>query len=453
MATVQAPQELSHSVPAHSSTVPAAPKLRDSCHACAISKVKCNKEKPKCARCAKKGMACQYHVTKRAGRKHETRPRDPINATQIMPESNLPSTSEAGLSASPNFFQPSLHQQRNPSSFPDLLPNLLSSADPTSTPTPTSFGADFEDIFGTPISFTFPDPSSSDMLSQPHDDSRDIHSGLLDVNGATRLAVSDNAFMGIDEAIAEYTTPHQNSQSSTNGGPQTFQACHAQSPCCCLVSALSHFKQLFPNAPPACTVSSEQGRDNVVENVQTIQSVIADNQQALEAISNMLQCPCSQDGYVLAIMSLIVFKVLGWYAAAVRDVPASGDGQSPSKPFPTDRHNSSSYHSEQVLHFPTVVGKYCIDGEDQGRMAAQLVLSELHRVQRLLNQLSQRLKTHGSRKRGLETPDSVADGLAALSDGEVASAFSASMMDQIEMDLRKRLRTLSLEIVDTLRRG
>jgi hypothetical protein len=51
------------------STATATTKLRDSCSACAASKVKCTKEKPSCSRCAKRGTTCDYLVTKRPGRK------------------------------------------------------------------------------------------------------------------------------------------------------------------------------------------------------------------------------------------------------------------------------------------------------------------------------------------------------------------------------------------------
>ena len=49
--------------------------------------------------------------------------------------------------------------------------------------------------------------------------------------------------------------------------------------------------------------------------------------------------------------------------------------------------------------------------------------------------------------------NSAADGKDTPSDGESTSPFSAIMLDQLEADLRKRLRALSLEIVDMLRRG
>ncbi|EUC46539.1 hypothetical protein COCMIDRAFT_25491 [Bipolaris oryzae ATCC 44560] len=44
-------------------------RLRDSCQSCAASKTKCSKDKPQCARCAKRGTKCEYLVTQRTGRK------------------------------------------------------------------------------------------------------------------------------------------------------------------------------------------------------------------------------------------------------------------------------------------------------------------------------------------------------------------------------------------------
>ncbi|KAK8022718.1 hypothetical protein PG993_013485 [Apiospora rasikravindrae] len=50
--------------------------MRDSCRACANSKVKCRREKPTCSRCAKRKVPCEYLPTKRGGRK-SLRPRSP----------------------------------------------------------------------------------------------------------------------------------------------------------------------------------------------------------------------------------------------------------------------------------------------------------------------------------------------------------------------------------------
>ena len=148
-------------------------------------------------------------------------------------------------------------------------------------------------------------------------------------------------------------------------------------------------------------------------------------------------------------MSLIVFKVLGWYAAAARKAPSSDDDNH-SMQSPRSCHSRRSSRFEEVLQDPAVVGSYCLDGEDSARMAAQLVLSELHRVQRLVNQLSRKLKVQTAKNGGLaDTPNSLG---YETSDSEMTLPLSAVMLDQLEMDLRKRLKALSYEIVEGLRR-
>lgn len=84
-------------------------------------------------------------------------------------------------------------------------------------------------------------------------------------------------------------------------------------------------------------------------------------------------------------------------------------------------------------------------------MAAQLVLSELHRVQRLINRLSEKLKVKVSCE-GLETPNSAASGQIARTFSNPTLPFSPAMLDHLDTDLRRRLRALSLDIVETLRR-
>ncbi|KAK0644833.1 Monodictyphenone cluster transcription factor [Lasiodiplodia hormozganensis] len=153
----------------------------------------------------------------------------------------------------------------------------------------------------------------------------------------------------------------------------------------------------------------------------------------------MLECTCSEDGYLLSIMSLIVLKVLGWYAAAARREARSDESRSLQK-----------HHMEGLLQGPgaVVVGGSSDGEDDHRRIAAQTVLSELHRVQRLINALSQRLK--GLRQRnGGRAQQQHAD---AGTDGHGgAFAFPTTMLDQFEVDLRKRLRDLSTGIVDMLR--
>lgn len=53
---------------------PANRKLKDSCDLCSSSKVRCDKTKPACSRCASLSHPCSYSPARRAGRPHRIRP-------------------------------------------------------------------------------------------------------------------------------------------------------------------------------------------------------------------------------------------------------------------------------------------------------------------------------------------------------------------------------------------
>lgn len=179
----------------------------------------------------------------------------------------------------------------------------------------------------------------------------------------------------------------------------------------------------------------------------------------------MLACHCSQDAYLLAIMAHIVFKALGWYAVAAPPTPSVTPTTSPSSKgdgsasISSDSNNNSggrssstrrsstaisSSYLEQVNWQAGRVGRYRLDGDDSGRMAAQLVPSELHRVQSLVKELVAKLKAQS----GTEWPSVSAGNIA---EQQPISPISGAILDLLGVDLRKRLKELSVEIVRSLR--
>ena len=214
--------------------------------------------------------------------------------------------------------------------------------------------------------------------------------------------------------------------------------------------------------------------------------MIEENYATVEAIAQMLNCACSRDGYVLAIMSIVVFRVLGGYESAAREVGRIGECGEDSAKLRLGNWDTASMKQKTHPHLRTM-NIHGDDGEeeDKARVAAQLVLSELHRVQRIVNLLSARLKARikgqnvfdrgmGSQRgvRGsfgegpnMGRPSSQdegyfkGDGRAGMAEANslsgglgLAEPFSEILFEQLECDLRKRLRGLSLEIVDMLRR-
>ncbi|KAI0595139.1 aflatoxin regulatory protein-domain-containing protein [Biscogniauxia sp. FL1348] len=493
MAEVHSPSRLPTPSPStgRRPSVPTAPKLRDSCHACASSKVKCHKEKPTCSRCAKRGLTCEYVATKRGGRKHDHRssiserrhtpPRttptaDSLDVNQFIPSLNNWFT-PANLEALPS---PGMIHHHSPkptisNSSTTLFPGLLSPTDPPMSTLP-DLSAELDDLFNSPLSFPVGDASDTDMLGQANFFSTGInshsHNNHNNHNNITPSLLEP--FPLFENAITEISLPSSDRSSPTKDVPTYLtlsDTITAEPPACsCLFQALGLMKQVFPNPPMSCRKGSlaSQGHDRPSTPTLTVQEVVAKNEATIEAVSAMLQCPCSHDGYLLTIMSLIVFKVLGWYAAAARKSDLhrpsnhnnNGGGSISSRNSAnvngSNRGSPSPHSSPKSEHVgqepPAATSDYCLDGEDSGRMAAQLVLSELHRVQRLVNQLSQKLKMQATKKGGApDTPDSSGFS-SAIMDYETGLPLSPVMLDQLEADLRKRLKSLSLEIVEGLRR-
>lgn len=460
MTTIQSPSRL----PTPSSSVgrqPKAPKLRDSCHACASSKLKCNKEKPTCSRCTKRGITCEYVATKRGGRKHDPKPSldDSVNnppsataAVRASQSSQSPSSWFGPPSAltntdplpSPGVTQV-LPQSPPPSTSSTLFPNYIFPSDQSLSSVFTELTNEFDDFNTSPVSFPLPDVSDSDFLRQTDI----LPTGVTNSNSSSTtlfdtFSVNEDAASDLF-AFSNFPT-HPNSRASPVSDFQNHQPFRTNDlSCICLARALGLLNQLFPTHSSACKASSAMDIHEASP-APTIQAVISKNEETVEAVSAMLQCSCSQDGYLLTILSLVVFKVLSWYAAAARKTRSSSGDH--GKQMNNDQEGHQS-HSEHVLLDPTTIGKYSLEGEDSARMAAQLVLSELHRVQRLVNQLSIKFKLLEAKDCKLtDVQNHVSD---ECTNGKTGLPLSKPVLDMLGEDMRKRLKSLSLEIVEALR--
>lgn len=276
-------------------------------------------------------------------------------------------------------------------------------------------------------------------------DSSTNQSGEMDFVPSTESQSMDLP-LGLDDPFSNYVLDRgedktaQSSETATATATSTIAGSppvDKPSICsgCCLLQAIALLKQLFTNLSAGCsrspTPSSAEENKNFVSRHSSLETIISKNKQTIETVTSILNCPCSQDAYLLAIMTLIVFKVINWYSTLARE---SHTVQQP----PERRHSISGSLDD--------VGE-----EDGGRIAGQLILSELHCVQRLVSQLSRRLKADSVRSSmGQLLPDEIGSIQVADSDGWVP--FSAAMLDQLEADLRKGLRTLFSEIVSMLRR-
>lgn len=444
------------------------PKLRDSCQACSASKVKCNRKKPTCERCEKRGLTCEYLVTRRAGRTKQRHNEPRMSSSAFLFGPGWPASTSSGT-ATPTDCGPNMPSPAH------MTLNALLTPPETSVVSPlTSLNA--ADLFGSPV-MAFPglDTLGFDPLCQSNFDFTADHKdhGFFEGVGCAQPAEShftlprvpsEDTFSVLEDAgISQTRNTHSGtlsppflnpdsktetgtlSSTSPGSGPDEAPPLAGCSGCC-LLQATTLLQQLFANLPATCsrppTASPKEEADSSISSTSRLEDVISKNKETIDKVNIMLNCRCSQDAYLLAIMALIVFKVLGWYAAVARETPQGSS--SGCRPSPDSLYPSHKLSTDRDMHG--------IEEEDYERRAGQVVLSELHCVQRLVNQLSQRLKANSIRCSS--SPLSSAGHTSkSKPDPGKWSPFSPAMLDQLETDLRKGLRNLSSEIVNMLRRG
>ncbi|POS74412.1 hypothetical protein DHEL01_v207192 [Diaporthe helianthi] len=191
----------------------------------------------------------------------------------------------------------------------------------------------------------------------------------------------------------------------------------------------------------------------------SLQALLDANERMLDAVGNTLPCECSKDGFLLVTMSLVAFKVMARYEAAARRQMSSWfcAAQMPNRIMQSTeesigRGSATTSHENKVQKGPL-----------DERMAAQVVLSELYRVQRFVRGLAKQLKEmaglemsadssverlfHSSSHHGSRGTDFLMGGIF----NDPALPFSAAFFCQLETDLRRRLRGLSKELADLVR--
>ncbi|KAL2856733.1 aflatoxin regulatory protein-domain-containing protein [Aspergillus pseudodeflectus] len=453
-------------------------KLRESCISCSRSKVKCDKQKPTCGRCFRRGLPCEFMVSRRTGRTRvigvEKPPSSTARAAQAQPTTYQP---PAGLLASPiaTSYGGITSGQAQARCSADSCSGLHHCLPATSPRTPANTlrssphcthllsPPDDTDLWTSILS---PDASNTshisslwslgtdmaqlDALSPSNLNDLDTMSCEVPFNGSEMLSLTDPLFTSLMEGM-------ETSDSVLN----TASLMQTQS--CCFVTCLDLLRGLFPNAHAGCEQSSQVGLTKVC----TIESVIEDNKQTLETLQAVLECQCADDEYVVSLVCLIVIRVLGWYIAVARDPPRYPQDKAFSSTSSEgsdldSRRPSVSTSEEQVLNLPPLIGSCFVDSLQQSRMAAQLVLGELYRVQQVVSLVGSRLEHTGHQFIGDDFCGSTSQLSSSLLDssgrerpmaGTATPSLSSSTLSHLEEDVRNRLRAVASGIIDILRQG
>ena len=417
-------------------------KLRDSCDACAASKLKCQRQKPICSRCAKRKIECNYAATKRKGRKSASKPSQSASQERqksISPVSLLePSTNPAPppldswfpadgtfsindylaqFSESIGGASTSKVANSSPLSWDGLspiqLPDLMTNGENDFPLLTTSLAPDI-------LNFDFSNEIDTFFTDIGHGEGD--NSGFLGTLPFFENSASEPALLSDPDAMVtnEESNPHKLEPGS-----------------CCMLRAMAFMSRIFSNSSTSCEDSEAMD-----VSPSTPHNLLATNQKTIDVVGEILQCSCSQDGFTLVVISIIILRLLERYATVAR---RSKLGETSERNYPIDLSRQSS-----ELDLPSSAPSEGHDEEDRAYMAAQRVLSELHCVHRLVKRVSTKLQEQSSRSNvavAIQIPVPITH-----EHRENSSPFSAGIYDQLNMDIKRRLKMLSKEVIAILRR-
>ncbi|KAI4132162.1 MAG: hypothetical protein LQ338_000828 [Usnochroma carphineum] len=227
------------------------------------------------------------------------------------------------------------------------------------------------------------------------------------------------------DATPMETTAHAPPVSSTPPAPVCTNR-SADKPQDCMTLAINTLQSLHM-APPTCSLASGSSKNAAPLLDPTIEHVLATNRAVLDSIGVVLSCYCSLNAQLALVLTLIGSKLIAWYRAVLRNE----DYASASNP---------DMVAERVLHLPVTVGKYKLEGADQGKMRAQLVLSELRHVVRLVEQLA---KHFGDEGPGIRAAPGEA--------GKIENKSVSLLCEQLQAFLKDGVQSVTKEAIRILR--
>jgi hypothetical protein len=200
--------------------------------------------------------------------------------------------------------------------------------------------------------------------------------------------------------------------------------------CMCMARALASMKQADQLATAVSTTPPGRAADHVAA-LRIVLDVIEKNKGIVQAVDTMLKCPALHDGYLLTLISLIIFRVLNLYGSILCK---STEQQNDSQQGLPRRASSTSCLS---------------DSSDSARTAAQLLVGELRHLRHVIEKLGDKLQLqivmeHSS---AASTSGDSTDLYA-----EVMSPLSTAIYTQLDVNLTRRLKGLSWGIIDQLSR-
>lgn len=351
---------------------------RESCDNCAKSKVRCGKEQPWCQRCVRRNKVCSYSPSQRSRK----RTLSTTNTESERWTGTVPlSTMDSSTSAMSNDASVLLGQADGWGTCPDLV-ELLASDSNTDSLAPENINRVWLSDINTPSG----DGNMNGSLQRADAFLLPQHSSLS-ASSSKNTAISSVA--SIDNMAAR-----------TRSSATNRQHCEVD-----LISALAKLD-----------LPSFSCRGEVKPKIpQDLGIILAASRSALSCVSKTVSCTCTPGDNVPLLVTAAVLRIISWYDIVLQNCCGSGDNtNTTTTTITTDDcgYNSpaASVENEELERAPTrdsaislegsdgsgffmppvTIGAYELDSESRERMISHIMLSELSKMGRLLNNFSKK---------------------------------------------------------------
>ena len=127
-------------------------------------------------------------------------------------------------------------------------------------------------------------------------------------------------------------------------------------------------------SPPSSQPSFEDF-NGTTDGLPTLDAVLTANKAAVENLSTLLRCPCSENPHFSTTIAFSITKILSWYQAI------AGVAQDIVSPINT--------RMEAFTHTPILLGDFKLETEDEETFRTQIILNELKKVEKLIDMFSE----------------------------------------------------------------
>ncbi|KAK4499857.1 hypothetical protein PRZ48_008043 [Zasmidium cellare] len=332
-------------------------KYRAACDHCSATKIKCNQERPICARCKALGRECHYSRSLRAGKP----PRSSQGLNRKL--SNAPvlprhSTPTEPIVAAPYPTPPAVVHSNGADAFqfPELPPTDGSSS--STSPMGPDWFFDFNngsDLLG-------------DMRMPPPLESNDINAPLSPPgSGKQGHTPSSMEFTRFEDLInMPPPTPVMIPSNSSNNDTDR-----------CARLATETLNSLYEM--PTTQIDSTGTKQPSVD------QALSTTARAVQSTHDLITCSCSKDFYLPMLIAIIASKIIAWYQAVafVRD------------PY-TELPEGKQCTREVVVEAPLTLGAYQLDDKVGWVLKNQIVLGQLQRLNEVISRYNALYCAEGS---------------------------------------------------------